>query len=71
MPWTSADATRHKKGLSGSSARKWADIANSVLSRTGDEAQAIRVANSRVKPSDNEAVRKKLREKVEEKRNRV
>lgn len=48
MPWTAADAKKHKKGLSKTEAEKWAEIANSVLKRDKDEAKAIRVANARV-----------------------
>lgn len=48
MPWEAKDASSHKKGLTGKSSQKWAKMANAVLSKTGDEGQAIRIANSRV-----------------------
>lgn len=60
MPWTSADAKKHNKGLSKDSASRWSSIANAVLSRTGDEGMAVRVANSRVKPSNKEAIKRRL-----------
>ena len=47
MPWTAEEAPKFKKGLSNNSRLKWSQIANSVLARTGDEAQAVRIANSR------------------------
>lgn len=54
MPWTADDASKHKKGLKGKQAAKWASIANAVLrackSEDGKdcEGRAIRIANSRV-----------------------
>lgn len=60
MPWTSNDASRHNKSLSGSSKERWARIANAVLSKSGDEALAIKTANARVKPSNKEAIRRRL-----------
>lgn len=54
MPWTKADALKHKKGLTEAQQAKWANIANRVLAACqkrggGDcEGMAIRVANSRV-----------------------
>lgn len=59
MPWRPEQATKFSKGLSGDSKRKWASIANAILARTGDEAFAIRAANSRTKPSP-EAIRRRL-----------
>lgn len=47
MPWSSSDAKKHKKGLSSAQSRKWAKIANAVLSDSGDEGKAIRIANSK------------------------
>lgn len=50
MPWTAADAHRHShKAKRGKSSRQWAEVANSVLKRTGDEGRAVRAANSVVK----------------------
>jgi uncharacterized protein YdaT len=49
MPWTAEDAERHtKKADSPKRQRMWAEIANSVLSDTGDEGRAIREANAAV-----------------------
>lgn len=60
MPWTASDAPKHNKNLSRDSQERWARIANSVLARTGDDGQAIRIANSRVKPSIHRAIRRRL-----------
>lgn len=50
MPWTSKDAKRHDKDANTpKKKRQWAHVANSVLKRTGDEARAVRAANSVVK----------------------
>lgn len=51
MPWTPEDAARHNKRASRSAkkSRQWSDVANSILSHTGDEARAIRGANAAVK----------------------
>jgi len=50
MPWNSKDATRHtKKADTSSKKRQFAQVANEVLSRTGDEGRAIREANAAVK----------------------
>lgn len=47
MPWTPQDAQRHdKKAGSDVEKRQWSDVANSILQRTGDDARAIRGANS-------------------------
>ena len=49
MPWTAEDAERHnKKADSPKRQRMWAEIANSVLTETGDEGRAIREANAMV-----------------------
>ena len=49
MPWTAEDAERHtKKADDLRRQRMWAEIANSVLSDTGDEGRAIREANAAV-----------------------
>jgi uncharacterized protein YdaT len=48
MPWEAKDAGRHTHNKNVNPA-KWAAIANSILKRTGDEGQAIRVANSKGK----------------------
>ena len=47
MPWTQDDATSHtKKATTDKAKREWAEIANQVLERTGDEGRAIREANA-------------------------
>lgn len=46
MPWSPKDATgKTKKAKSAKAKRQWADIANSALKRTGNEATAIKMAN--------------------------
>jgi len=58
MPWTSADAKKHKKGLTPQQEKRWASIANSVLkackdSGTSDcDAKAIRIANAKATGKD-------------------
>lgn len=47
MPWTIDDVDRFKHGLTKKQKKRWVAIANSVLKRTGDDATAIRIANSR------------------------
>ena len=49
MPWTAGDASgKTKKAKSAKSKREWADVANSVLKKTGDEGRAVREANGAV-----------------------
>lgn len=50
MPWTSNDAkSKTKKATTPAKKRQWSSTANAVLKKTGDDAQAIRVANAAVK----------------------
>ncbi len=50
MPWNASDASRKtKKAKSPKAKRQWSAVANSVLSKTGDEGRAIREANAAVK----------------------
>lgn len=50
MPWPPEDAEKKtKKASSPKAKRQWADVADSVLSKTGDEGRAIREANAVVK----------------------
>jgi uncharacterized protein YdaT len=50
MPWTESDATRFtKKADTAAKRRRWANIANSVLSNGGSEASAIKQANVAMK----------------------
>lgn len=60
MPWDASKASKHKAGLSGESASKWAAIANAVLAQTGNEGLAIRTASSRTGPSKG-AIRRRLK----------
>jgi hypothetical protein len=47
MPWKPSDAKRHdKKAATPKKQRQWSDVADSVLSRTGDEGRAVREANA-------------------------
>jgi hypothetical protein len=52
MPWKLSDAFRKThKATNAPLRRQWTSTANSVLARTGDEAKAVRIANSAVKKS--------------------
>ena len=47
MPWNPGQATAHtKKAKSPQAKRQWANVADSVLQRTGNDATAIKEANS-------------------------
>lgn len=47
MPWDKNDAKgKTKKADTPKRKRQWADVANNVLDRTGDEGRAIRSANA-------------------------
>lgn len=62
MPWTPKDATRHtKKAKTPKSKRAFADAANSVLKRTGDEGRAVRAGNAAAAASIKKSARKKKR----------
>jgi len=50
MPWSYTDAVRHtKKARSSADEKRWSSVANSVLEKSGDDAKAIRIANSVIK----------------------
>jgi len=52
MPWNSRDVSKHNRSVKSPKRKKqWKDVANSILSRTGDEGRAIRGANSAVAKS--------------------
>jgi uncharacterized protein YdaT len=62
MPWTSRDVSKHNKSVkSPKRRRQWSEVANSILERTGDDARAIRGANSAVKKSKSRRTRKSVR----------
>lgn len=46
-PWSASDAKRFSKKASGNknTSQQWADVANSVLAKTGDDATAVKQAN--------------------------
>lgn len=47
MPWSAKDASKKtKKAKSPKAKRQWRDVADSVLSKTGDEGRAVREANA-------------------------
>jgi len=47
MPWKPSEAKKHtRKAKSAKAERQWADVANSVLAKTGDDGRAIRAANA-------------------------
>jgi len=50
MPWTAESfKKKHNKSLTDKQAAKAAKIANDVLEKTGDEAKAVKAANTRMK----------------------
>jgi uncharacterized protein YdaT len=50
MPWDAESfRKKHNKDLTDKQAKKAAQIANSILEKTGDEGLAIRVASARAK----------------------
>jgi uncharacterized protein YdaT len=50
MPWNAQQfAARHNKSLAPAQATKAARIANAILKKTGNEGQAIRIANAQAK----------------------
>jgi hypothetical protein len=50
MPWSPKDASKKThKADTPSKKRQWVHVADQVLAKTGDEARAIREANSVVK----------------------
>ena len=49
MPWTDRDAERHTHKASTARLKHlWQRVANRVLSTSGDEASAIKIANAQV-----------------------
>ncbi len=48
-PWDKDNFRKHNKKLNNSQANKAAHIANAILKDTGDDAKAVRIANSMVK----------------------
>lgn len=50
MPWTPNDGpARHtKKAKSPAAKKQWAAVANNVLSQSGDDGKAVRIANAAV-----------------------
>jgi hypothetical protein len=66
MPWDASDAKSHNKAAkTPKEKRQWSDVANSVLDRTGDDGEAVRIANGvlkrRRRNPDMERSRKALR----------
>jgi len=49
MPWDAKTFKKHNRKLTPTQSRKAAKTANAVLSKTGDEGKAIRIANAAVK----------------------
>jgi hypothetical protein len=46
MPWSPNDASaKTHKANTPNKRKQWSEVANSVLARTGDDAQAVRTAN--------------------------
>jgi len=47
MPWNPSEATsKTKKANTSSKKATWSKVANSVLSKSGDDAKAIKIANA-------------------------
>lgn len=46
MPWTADQAVKHNKKAVGAAGKQWSAVANSVLSKTNNDARAIREANA-------------------------
>ena len=67
MPWQPEDAPRHThKADTPHLCRLWSEVANNVLSETGDEGRAVRAANSAVaRARRNDGVRPELINKAE------
>ena len=60
MPWTMRDAQRHTHKASTSKSKKqWSSVANKVLSESGDEGKAIRIANAAVSKTQHKRKAKK------------
>lgn len=56
MPWNPKDATRHThRAKSAGAKRQWSTVADKVLEESGDEGQAVRVANAAVKKRGDKA----------------
>lgn len=47
MPWDKSDSSKHKKGLSSTGKKAWAEIADKARSSGYNDAAAIRIANSK------------------------
>jgi len=52
MPWKPGDAKKHNKDAIGKKAAQWAAVANDVLTKTDDDAKAIRAANAAIKKKE-------------------
>lgn len=62
MPWTAKDAhNKTHRAKSPKSKKQWSKVANAILKRTGDDARAIRGANSAVKKAKRKKTRKPSR----------
>lgn len=62
MPFSASDAKRHTHRANTSRRRRvWASVANEVLDRTGDDAQAVRQANAAIDQLADESVRHQAR----------
>lgn len=60
MPWSSRDVSKHNKSVeSPKRKRQWSKVADSMLSRTGDEGAAIRAANGVVRKAQSKRRTKK------------
>lgn len=53
MPWSPKDASKKtKKANTPKEKEEWSKVANSVLKKTGNDAKAVRIANSVIAKND-------------------
>lgn len=58
MPWTADDAAGHNKTAdTPAKQHQWATVANNVLSKSGDDGKAIRIANAAVDRHPSQAIK--------------
>lgn len=54
MPWKPKDASKKtKKADTSAKKKRWSATANAVLQKTGNEGQAVRIANAAIKKAEN------------------
>ena len=59
MPWSGKDAKKKtKKADTPAKRKRWANIANDVLKKTGDDASAVKIANAAMKAAKSSVPRR-------------